>query len=155
MASEFVHLHLHSQYSLLQGAIHLENLFDRLKTLEMDTVAITDTHNLFGAIDFYLAAKKAGVKPIIGCELLYTPNPVGPSVAGGTQAQKFPKHHHLVVLCKDLAGYRNLCRMITKPFMDPPPPQKGQGSGPRATVSRELLDQFGDGLIVLSGCMRG
>ncbi|HUP58093.1 MAG TPA: DNA polymerase III subunit alpha, partial [Bdellovibrionota bacterium] len=143
-----------SQYSLLQGAIHLENLFEKVKSLGMDTVAVTDTHNLFGAIDFYLAAKKAGVKPVIGCELLYNPNPSA-QVAAGSGQQKFPKHHHLVVLCKDLAGYRNLCKMITKSYTDAPPPQKGQGSGPRATVTRELLDRFGDGLIVLSGCMRG
>src|SRR3954463_5869780 len=98
MASEFVHLHLHSQYSLLQGAIHLENLFDRLKALGMDSVALTDTHNLFGAVDFYLAAKKAGVKPILGCELLYTPNAVTPTGVGMTAGgQTFPKHHHLVV----------------------------------------------------------
>src|SRR5690348_2490135 len=70
----FVHLHVHTQYSLLQGAIQTDALFGRVKELGMDAIAITDTHNLFGAIDFYLEAQKAGVKPIIGCEVFYAPD---------------------------------------------------------------------------------
>ena len=69
----FVHLHVHTQYSLLEGAIQTDQLFDRVVAQGMKAIAITDTHNLFGAIDFYLSAKKAGVKPIIGCEVIYAP----------------------------------------------------------------------------------
>ena len=70
----FVHLHVHTQYSLLEGAIQTDALIQRVKELGMSSIAITDTHNLFGAIDFYLEAQKAGIKPIIGCEVFYAPN---------------------------------------------------------------------------------
>ncbi|MEO5971100.1 MAG: DNA polymerase III subunit alpha, partial [Bdellovibrionia bacterium] len=163
----FVHLHVHTQYSLLQGAIHVEALFDRVVKLGMSSVAMTDTHNLFGAIDFYTSAKKVGVKPIIGCEIFYAPegrnafqrggkNALsaggGPGGAGNTNSLRF---HHLVLLCKNLKGYQNLCKMITRSYTEAPPPQKGQPAGPRALVDRELLSEFGEGLIVLSGCLRG
>ncbi len=153
----FTHLHVHTQYSLLQGAIRTDGLFDRVKELGMDSLAITDTHNLFGAIDFYLEAKKAGIKPIIGCEILYAPNgriPVN-SQGPANVTQNLPKFHHLVLLCKDLVGYQNLCQMVTRSYTEAPPVQKGQPAGPRALVDRELLDRWGDGLVVLSGCLRG
>jgi len=153
----FVHLHVHTQYSLLQGAIHVENLFERVTQLGMSAVAMTDLHNLFGAVDFYNSAKKAGVKPVLGCEIIYAPNgrnsvqqtqgPVG-SLGGA-------RYHHLVLLCKNLQGYQNLCQLVTRSYLDAPPAQKGQPAGPKAVVDRALLDQFGDGLIVLSGCLRG
>ncbi len=156
--TSFVHLHVHTQYSLLQGAIQVENLFERVAQLGMDTVAITDSHNLFGAIDFYLSAKKIGVKPIIGCEIFYAPN--GLNSVQQTQAASQPsqlglKFHHLTVLCKDLQGYQNLCQLVTQSYMKPAPTQKGQASSIRAWVDRELLDRYGDGLIILSGCIRG
>ena len=156
--SSFVHLHVHTQYSLLEGAIHIENLFEKVVQLGMPAVAITDTNNLFGAIDFYLAAKKAKVKPIIGCEILYSPNGyMAPPPAGtsGTQASLAPRAHHLVLLCKNLEGYLNLCQMVTRAYTQAPPPQKGQPAGPRALVDRELLDKYGDHLVVLTGCLRG
>src|SRR3954463_8195535 len=103
----FTHLHVHTQYSLLQGAIHVENLFERVTQLGMSAVAITDTHNLFGAIDFYLSAKKAGVKPIIGCEIFYAPQGRNSIQQSGNS----PRFHHLVLLCKTLEGYQNLCKM--------------------------------------------
>ena len=147
----FVHLHVHTQYSLLQGAIHVDSLFDRVHKLGMPAVAITDTHNLFGAIDFYLSAQKAGVKPIIGCEIFYAPEGRGMARTQSTR----PRFHHLVLLCKSLEGYQNLCKMVTRSYTEAPPPQKGQPAGPRALVDRDLLSQYGDGLIVLSGCLRG
>jgi DNA polymerase-3 subunit alpha len=158
----FVHLHVHTQYSLLQGAIPTDGLVARAKELGMDSVAITDTHNLFGAVDFYLEAKKAGIKPIIGCEVFFAPDgrramaPTTQASAGvaGSTPTRGPRYHHLVLLCKDLAGYRNLCKMVTQSYIDVPPPQKGQPA-PRAAVDRELLNEFGDGLIVLSGCLKG
>lgn len=153
----FVHLHVHTQYSLLQGAIHIESLFEKVTQLGMSAVAITDTHNLFGAIDFYLSAKKAGVKPIVGCEIFYAPNgrTAVQQTAITAQANLTPRFHHLVLLCKNLEGYKNLCKMVTRSYAEAPPPQKGQPAGPRALIDRELLNQYGDGLIVLSGCIRG
>jgi DNA polymerase-3 subunit alpha len=153
--SSFVHLHVHTQYSLLQGAIHVESLIERVKAMGMGAVAITDLNNLFGAVEFYLEAKKAGIRPIIGCEILYAPNGRAQPAAAGSPQPLGPKAHHLVLLCKDEAGYRNLCQIVTRAYTEAPPPQKGQGSGPRAVVDRELLDRYGDGLIVLSGCLRG
>lgn len=159
----FVHLHVHTQYSLLQGAIPVDSLFQKVSQLGMSAVAMTDTHNLFGAIDFYQSAKKAGIKPIIGCEIFYTshfgglkdPSQAGARMGGAASAAIRPRFHHLVLLCKNLLGYQNLCKMVTRSYTDAPPPQKGQASGPRALVHRDLLNEFGDGLIVLSGCLRG
>ncbi|NBU20933.1 PHP domain-containing protein, partial [bacterium] len=127
----FVHLHVHTQYSLLQGAIHVDALVERVKQLGMSSVAITDTHNLFGAIDFYLTAQKAGIKPIIGCEVFYAPHGRN-SVQQPANALSAhtPRFHHLVLLCKNLEGYQNLCKMVTRSYTDAPPPQKGQPAGP-------------------------
>ncbi len=153
----FVHLHVHTQYSLLQGAIHVENLFERVTQLGMSAVAMTDLHNLFGAVDFYQSAKKSGVKPILGCEVIYAPQ--GRSSIQQSQGQMqsagAPRFYHLVLLCKSLEGYQNLCKLVTRSYLDAPPPQKGQPPGPKAVVDRALLDEYGEGLIVLSGCIRG
>jgi DNA polymerase-3 subunit alpha len=154
----FTHLHVHTQYSLLQGAIQTDNLFGRVKELGMESIAITDSHNLFGAIDFYLKAKDAGVKPIIGCEIFFAPNGrVTAAAAGGPQAQNTCKVHHLVLLCKDLKGYQNLCQLITRSYIDGAVAlaENKKLQGPRAIVDRDLLDKWGDGLVVLSGCLRG
>ena len=149
----FTHLHVHTQYSLLQGAIHLDALFARVKAYGMSAVAMTDSHNLFGAIDFYLSAKKAGVKPIIGCEVTYAP--FGRSWGASTGGQKPTPLHHLVLLCKNQRGYQNLCRMVSQSYLDMPPPQKGFSGTPKALVTREMLARFGSDLFVLSGCLRG
>lgn len=160
---DFVHLHVHTQYSLLQGAIHVENLIERVKALGMKSVAITDLNNLFGAIDFYKAAQAAGIKPIIGCEVLFAADgrtaawtqSKNATSSTGASMTYVPRFHHLVLLCKDLKGYENLCQLVTRAYTEAPPIQKGQPSGPRAFIDRELLDKFGEGLIVLSGCLRG
>lgn len=156
--SDFVHLHVHTQYSLLQGAIWADALAEKAGALGMKAVAITDTHGLFGAIDFYTAAKKAGVKPIIGCEIFYAPNGRATQVqgAGSPATQNKPKVHQLVLLCKNLKGYQNLCQMVTRSYLDTPPPQKGEKSfGPRSVIDRALLSKWGDDLVVLSGDIRG
>ncbi len=159
--SSFVHLRTHTQYSLLEGAIHVSDLLKRVGEMGMKAVAITDSNNLFGAIDFYNSAKAAGIRPIIGCEIFYAPegrNAVlpPPGAGQGPQQQNLkPRFHRLVLLCKDLQGYRNLCQMVTRAYTEAPPPQKGQGAGPRALVDRELLDKYADHLIALSGCLRG
>lgn len=138
MSQGFVHLHLHSQYSLLDGAIKFEDLFPQAKEFGMEAVALTDHGNLFGAYDFYRKAKEAGIKPIIGCEVYVTPkiNPDNPAEG---------KTHHLTVLSMNQKGYQNLSRLVTTAYFD--------GFYRRPRVDHEQLDKHNEGLIVLSGCL--
>ncbi|MBN2496076.1 MAG: DNA polymerase III subunit alpha [Deltaproteobacteria bacterium] len=138
--SGFTHLHLHTQYSLLDGAIRLDRLFPRLAELRMDSVAITDHGNMFGAIDFYLRARKAGIKPIIGCEA-YVAGPKGRCDRSGREA------YHLVLLARDERGYRNLTRMISKAWLE------GFYYHPR--IDKELLREHAAGLVGMSACLSG
>jgi DNA polymerase-3 subunit alpha len=103
--SDFVHLHVHSEYSLLDGAAQLEKLVDRAKELKFPAIALTDHGNLFGAIDFYNAAMKAGVKPILGCELYVAP---GGRKERGSQDGGYEGANHLTVLVRNRTGYKNL-----------------------------------------------
>ncbi len=160
---DFVHLHVHTQYSLLQGAIHVEDLISAVSEFGMSAVAITDTNNLFGTIDFYNEARNKKIKPIIGCDVWYleggyagAQQAATSAAANGPASQNFrPKFHNLVLLCKDLAGYKNLCKMITIAYKNSPPVVKGAPVIPKFLIDRSLLDQYGDGLIVLSGGLRG
>ncbi len=141
--SDFVHLHCHTEYSLLDGAIRLKDLCRKAKDFGMPAVAITDHGNMFGALTFYMTAKDAGLKPIIGCEVY---------VAPGSRTQKTAKSsgeagHHLVLLAKDLTGYRNLVRMVSKGYIE--------GFHYKPRVDKELLKQHGEGLIALSACLAG
>src|SRR2546422_9329952 len=102
--SEFVHLHVHSEYSLLDGAAQLEKLVLKAKELRFPALALTDHGSLFGAIDFYLAAQKAGIKPIIGCELYVAP---GSRKERGSQDGGYEGANHLTVLVRNRAGYRD------------------------------------------------
>ena len=138
MKKDFVHLHLHSQYSLLDGAIKFEDLVDRVSELDMSAVAITDHGNLFGAYDFYREAKKKGVKPIIGCEIYVTPTLKLDKPSDG-------KNFHLTVLCMNAAGYSNLSNLVTRGYFE--------GLYRRPRVDHEMLSDHNEGLIVLSGCM--
>src|SRR2546425_1058568 len=140
--SEFVHLHVHSEYSLLDGAAQLEKLVQRAKDLRFPALALTDHGNLFGAIDFYLAAQKAGVKPIIGCELYVAP---GSRRERGSQDGGYEGANHLTVLVRDRAGYQNLVRLVSKAYLE--------GFYYKPRVDRELLAQHAEGLVVLSGCL--
>src|SRR6058998_2813268 len=140
--SEFVHLHVHSEYSLLDGAAQLEKLVQRAKDLRFPAIALTDHGNLFGAIDFYLAAQKAGVKPIVGCELYVAP---GSRRERGSQDGGYEGANHLTVLVRNRAGYRNLVRLVSKAYLE--------GFYYKPRVDRELLAQHADGLVVLSGCL--
>ncbi|MFN7685412.1 MAG: DNA polymerase III subunit alpha [Oligoflexia bacterium] len=166
----FVHLHLHTQYSLLEGSIRPEALFGRVKELGMSAVAITDSQNLFGAVDFYFRAKDAGIQPIIGCELhcaaqlppvAGTGSAAGGPVSGAARQTDFgPKFHTLVALCKDLTGYRNLCRIVTEAYTQAAAKNRAQagqkGALPvRALVDRAMLEKWGEGLVLLSGGLRG
>ena len=138
MADSFVHLHLHSQYSLLDGSIKFDELIERAEHHSMPAVAVTDHGNLFGAYEFFEKAKARGVKPIIGCELYVTPTLKLEKPSDG-------KNYHLTVLCMNEQGYRNLSRLVTKGYFE--------GFYRRPRVDHEMLSEHNEGLIVLSGCM--
>ena len=138
MADSFVHLHLHSQYSLLDGSIKFDELVERAESHSMPAVAVTDHGNLFGAYEFFEKAKARGVKPIIGCELYVTPTLKLEKPSDG-------KNYHLTVLCMNERGYRNLSRLVTRGYFE--------GFYRRPRVDHEMLSEHNEGLIVLSGCM--
>ena len=140
--ADFVHLHVHSEYSLLDGAARLEKLVDRAKTLKFPALALTDHGNLFGAVDFYTACTKAGVKPILGCELYVAP---GSRFERSSQDGGYEGASHCTVLARTAAGYANLMKLVSKAYLE------GYYYKPR--VDRELLAQHADGLLVLSGCL--
>ncbi|MCB0339070.1 MAG: DNA polymerase III subunit alpha, partial [Bdellovibrionales bacterium] len=140
----FVHLHLHTQYSLLDGANKLPGVLEQAFKLGQPAIAMTDHGNMHGAVDFYTQGKKIGIKPIIGCELYV--NPVS-RFERKTKAQGGAPTHHLTVLAENQVGYRNLCRLVSVAY------QEGFYFKPR--VDPELLSECSDGLIVLSGCLSG
>src|SRR5690554_2547485 len=140
--ADFVHLHVHTQYSLLDGAIKIPDLMDRVKELGMGAVAMTDHGNMYGAVDFQKAAKRAGLKSIIGCELYLTKDDYETSIDA--------KSYHVTVLAKNHQGYKNLMYLCSMGWL------KGyhERSGvPR--IDRKLLAEYKDGLIVLSGDLGG
>ena len=134
---EFVHLHLHSEYSLLDGMIRMKELCSRVKELGMPAVALTDHGNLFGALEFYKAARAAKVKPIIGCEVYLTL---------GSRHEKDRKRFHTTLLAKNLEGYRNLTKLSSIAYTE------GYYYKPR--VDLELLAENSAGLVAFSGCMQ-
>lgn len=138
----FVHLHLHSEYSLLDGACRIDGLMDRVKELGQTAVAITDHGVMYGCIDFYKAAKAAGVKPIIGCEVYVARRNMSDRVHG---IDNDP--YHLVLLCKDRKGYENLCLMVSEAFI--------HGFYGKPRVDLNLLEKYHEGLIALSACLAG
>ena len=142
-SADFVHLHVHTQYSLLDGTIRLDNLFKKAKEYRMPAVAMTDHGNIFGAIDFYQHAQKYGIKPIIGCELYVAPK------------SRFDKNthtigessHHLLVLVKDMYGYKNLMKLVTSGYLE--------GFYYRPRVDKEILAKYSEGIIGMSACLHG
>ena len=139
--SGFVHLHLHTEYSLLDGACRLDRLIPRLKELGQTACAVTDHGNMFAAVEFYNACKAADIKPIIGCEVY---------VAEGSRHDKSPasgKPYHLILLCENDTGYRNLMKLVSLSYTE--------GFYNRPRVDEELLSQYHEGLICLSGCIAG
>ncbi|PYM06952.1 MAG: DNA polymerase III subunit alpha [Candidatus Rokuibacteriota bacterium] len=140
--ADFVHLHVHSEYSLLDGAAQLDKLVKRAGELRFPALALTDHGNMFGAIDFSLAAQKEGIKPILGCELYVAP---GKRTERGSQDGAYEGANHLTVLVRDLTGYRNLIQLVSKAYLE------GYYYKPR--VDRELLAAHAEGLLVLSGCL--
>jgi len=140
--SDFVHLHVHSEYSLLDGAAQLDKLVAKAKELKFPAIALTDHGNLFGAIDFYLAAQKAGIKPIVGCELYVAP---ASRKERGSADGGYEGANHLTVLVRNLAGYRNLIKLVSRAYLE--------GFYYKPRVDKELLERHADGLLVLSGCL--
>jgi DNA polymerase-3 subunit alpha len=130
--SPFVHLHVHTAFSLLDGAVRLNDLLAQARAYEMPAVAITDHGSLFGVLDFYQKARAAGIKPILGCELYVTP---------GSRLDRKGKgeHHHLVVLAENRQGYQNLIRLVTQAHLE--------GFYYRPRVDKELLQELNGGLI--------
>ena len=140
--SGFVHLHLHTEYSLLDGATRISTIADKALSLGHTAVAITDHGVMYGAVEFYKELKKKGVKPIIGCEVY-----VAPRGRFMKEGKIDSSGHHLVLLCKDAIGYKNLCYMVSESFIN------GFYSRPRIDLS--LLREHHEGLIALSGCVGG
>ena len=140
--SEFVHLHLHSEYSLLDGACRIKDIPARAKECGHNAVAITDHGVMYGVIDFYNECKKNSIKPIIGCEVYVAPRSRFEKNEG-----KNSKYNHLVLLCENEIGYKNLLFMVSKSFTE------GFYSKPRIDI--ELLKNHTEGLIALSGCLAG
>ena len=140
--SKFTHLHTHSHYSLLDGLSKIGPLVDRAKELDMEAVAITDHGNLYGSVEFYKKAKKAGIKPIIGLEAY---------VAKGSRHSKDPKidavRYHLTLLVKNNVGYHNLVKLVTKSYLE--------GFYYKPRIDRELIEEHHEGLICMSGCFSG
>ena len=141
--SEFVHLHLHTQYSLLDGACRIPEILSIAKSFKMDSLAITDHGNMFGAIDFYLEARKAGIKPIIGCEVYVAPQSrLNKSGSGIEDAA-----NHLILLCRNEEGYHNLMKLVSIGYLE--------GFYYRPRIDKEVLAQHAQGLIGSSACLKG
>ncbi|MDP2912448.1 MAG: DNA polymerase III subunit alpha [Candidatus Omnitrophota bacterium] len=141
--SDFVHLHLHTQYSLLDGACLLEPLIKKIKEYRMPACAITDHGNMFGAIEFYDLAMKNGIKPIIGSEVYIAPDSRFEKSSHGIREASF----HLILLAKNEAGYRNLMKLISIGFLE--------GFYYRPRIDRDVLAKYKDGLICASSCLKG
>jgi DNA polymerase-3 subunit alpha len=143
MSDSFVHLHLHSEYSLLDGTVRIPELMKKVKACGMPAVALTDHGNLFGAIEFYQEAEKAGIKPIIGVEAYIAAGSHKEKKTGQNREHAF----HLTLLSKDNAGYQNLVKLVSLAHLD--------GFYYKPRIDKELLSTYGGGLIALSGCLNG
>ena len=143
--ANFVHLHCHTEYSLLDGANKVDKMFERIKALGQPAVAMTDHGNMFGAIEFYREAKSHGIKPIIGCEIYVAPS----SRFERKGVDKGPKEYnnHLILLAMNNEGYRNLCKLVTLGYTE--------GFYYKPRIDKEILKQFNGGLIALSACLQG
>jgi DNA polymerase-3 subunit alpha len=142
-AREFVHLHVHSHYSVLDGVCQIEPLVSRVAELGMNAVALTDHGSMYGAMEFYTKAEKAGVKPIVGFEAYVAP---GSRHERGNSGIK-DASHHLTLLARDMTGYRNLCDLCTAGYLE--------GFYYRPRIDKEILREHAEGLVALSGCLSG
>src|SRR5438067_64585 len=135
--TDFVHLHAHSDYSLLDGACKIDAMVERARELEMPALALTDHGNLFGAIEFYEKANAAGVKPILGMEAYITPG-------RRTDRTRGEGNFHMILLARDLEGYRNLIRLTSSAYLD--------GFYYKPRIDRELLAAHHGGIMALTSC---
>ncbi len=140
---EFTHLHVHTEYSLLDGSSKIKEITARAKELGMDSLAITDHGVMYGVIDFYKAAREAGIKPILGCEVYVAPGSRFDKNAGDSEE----RYYHLVLLAENNSGYNNLMKIVSKGFTE------GYYYKPR--VDYEILKQYHEGIIALSACLAG
>ena len=139
----FTHLHVHTEYSLLDGSSKIKELAARAKELGMDSMAITDHGVMYGVIDFYKAAKEVGIKPILGCEVYVSPG----SRFDRETVSGEDRYYHLVLLAENLTGYQNLIKIVSKGFVD--------GFYYRPRVDYEILKEYHEGIICLSACLAG
>ncbi|HMK60498.1 MAG TPA: DNA polymerase III subunit alpha [Dissulfurispiraceae bacterium] len=144
---DFVPLHLHTEYSLLDGAIKIEELIEQAALYKMPAVAITDHGNLFGAIDFYSKARKKGIKPIIGCEVYVAPHSRLDRMKTNIDNLAEEAAFHLILLARNIDGYRNLAAMVAKAYLE--------GFYYKPRIDKDLLEQYSGGLIALSACLKG
>jgi len=141
--SDFVHLHLHTQFSLLDGACRIPEILNLANQYKMDSLAITDHGNMFGAIDFYLEAQKAGIKPIIGCEVYVARRSRLDKTASGREGTS----DHLILLSQDEIGYQNLIKLVSLGYLE--------GFYYRPRIDKDILLEYSKGLIGLSACLKG
>jgi len=144
MTASFVHLHLHTQFSLLDGANQIEPLVQQIKRFGQPAVAMTDHGNMFGAIEFYRKAKEVGVKPIIGCEAYMA---LGSRHAKKDSGLAHNDYYHLILLARNLTGYQNLIKLVSKAYLE--------GFYYKPRMDKEILKEHHEGLIALSGCLSG
>ena len=140
MANPFVHLHCHTDYSLLDGACEISQLMKIVAEQKMPAVAMTDHGNLFGAVEFYNHAKDNGVHPVIGCEVYVAQQGIGVKSESN-------RYNHLVLLCENQEGYRNLIQLVSTGYLD--------GFYYKPRIDKDLLSRHSKGLIALSACLRG
>ena len=136
----FTHLHVHTEYSLLDGSTRIKELPKRVKELGMDSIAITDHGNMFGAIQFYKACMDEGVKPIMGCEVYVSSTDLNVK-------DKTSKRYHLILLAENNKGYENLMKIVSKGWVD--------GFYYKPRVDKNVLKKYSEGIIALSACLQG
>ena len=138
----FTHLHVHTEYSLLDGSNKIKEMVTRVKELGMDSIAITDHGVMYGVIEFYKAATAAGIRPIIGCEVYVTPKS-----RFDKAGQQDNKYNHLVLLAENNTGYHNLMKLVSRGFTE--------GFYYKPRVDMEVLREYHEGIIALSACLAG
>ena len=154
MSAEFTHLHVHSNYSLLDSTIRIDDLVKTASNDKMNALALTDHGNMFGALDFYLAAKKYGLKPIIGCELYLAPGNRfmrGNNTSGDEEVAPYATSrsgmNHLILLVQNEIGYKNLCHLVSSGFLE--------GFYYKPRIDKDILKEYSEGLIATSACLKG
>ncbi|MCK4423572.1 MAG: PHP domain-containing protein, partial [Candidatus Omnitrophica bacterium] len=140
--ADFVHLHVHTQYSLLDGACKLDNLVKAALNYRLPALAITDHGNMYGAIKFYDACRKAGIKPIIGCEVYVAPGSRFEKSSHGIRSASY----HMTLLARNEEGYLNLIKLVTAGHLE--------GFYYKPRVDKEILSEYSKGLVALSGCLK-